>query len=71
MATHPGTITYMDGDTNTVISVKPIDTVPESMRFAGAIPVVKVVTRTMNANTREVVEYGPNDELLRSTIQTR
>ncbi len=73
--THPGTITFINGDTNEVISVKPAADLPETMRFAtthdGAVPVVKVVMRTMDKDSREIVDYGPNGEFLRSTIQIR
>jgi hypothetical protein len=70
---HPGTITIMEDER--VIAVRKVDEVPEEARFAdtpaGPKPVVKVVMRMMSETTREIVEYGPNDERLRSTIQTK
>ena len=70
---HPGTITFMEDDC--IISVRKADEVPEQARFAdtarGPVPVVKVVMSMMNDTTREIVEYGPNDERLRSTVQLK
>jgi hypothetical protein len=68
---HPGTIVFVDGDTNEETEEQAVD-VPESIRFAetpeGLVPVVRVVART--AGTRRIIrEYGPNGELLRSTVQ--
>lgn len=72
---HPGTITYVDGNTDQVLSVAKIDTVPEAMRFAPGpngkpVPVVKVVA-TVAGNQRFIRELGPGDVLLRSTTQLK
>jgi hypothetical protein len=68
---HPGTIVYVDGDTNETTE-EDIANVPESLRFAdtdaGPVPVVRVVARTAG-NQRYIREYGPKGELLRSTVQ--
>lgn len=71
---HPGTITYVDGDTNAVVSVAQAANLPEQSAFApnakGIItPIVKVVARSAGS-ARFVKELGPNDELLRSTTLT-
>lgn len=70
---HPGTITYMMDDQ--VVSVRDVNELPESSRFAntreGKVPVVKVVALTMSDKMREVIEYGPNNNRLRSTIQMK
>jgi hypothetical protein len=68
---HPGTIVFVDGDTNEETEEQAAD-VPESIRFAetpeGLVPVVRVVART--SGTRRIIrEYGPDGELLRSTVQ--
>ena len=52
-----GTITFMEDER--VVSVRNIEEVPESARFAN---------RMMGDRAREIVEYGPNDERLRSTV---
>lgn len=71
---HPGKITYIDGNTNAVVSTAEISTVPERMRFAdtpqGPVPVVKVIA-TVAGNQRTIREYGPAGELLRSTVQLK
>lgn len=71
---HPGFITYVDGDTNTTVSTDPVASVPPGMRFAdtasGKVPVVKVVATTAG-NQRFIREYGPGDQLLRSTVQLK
>jgi hypothetical protein len=66
---HPGTITFLrDG---AVVSVREAKDLPESQQFAntprGPVPVVKVDARTADGKPREVLEYGENGELLRST----
>ena len=68
---HPGTIVFVDGDTNEETEEQAAD-VPETIRFAetpeGLVPVVRVVART--SGTRRIIrEYGPDGELLRSTVQ--
>jgi hypothetical protein len=70
---HPGTITYVDADAQTQ-KVQSAADVPEPLRFAdttsGKVPVVKVVARIAGGQ-RFIREYGPNGELLRSTVQRR
>ena len=70
---HPGFIVYVDGNTKEE-SREPIAEVPESLRFAetedGEVPIVKVVSY-LEGDRRIIREYGPNDELLRSTVQIR
>lgn len=69
---HPGKIVYMDGNTQQVTTTLDVASVPEGLRFIetdkGPVPVVKVVAFT-SGNQRIVKEYGPNDAMLRSTIQ--
>jgi hypothetical protein len=71
---HPGTIVYVDGNTNAVVREGPAADVPESVRFAdteqGRVPVVRVVATTAG-DQRFVREYGPAGELLRTTVQVR
>jgi hypothetical protein len=49
-----------------------VQNVPEALRFGntlnGCIPVVKVVM-IPKGTSREIIEYGPNGEFIRSTIQ--
>ena len=70
---HPGTITYLVDDR--VVFVCAAAELPETSCFAdtqnGKIPIVKVVALTMSEKMREVVEYGPDDSRLRSTIQMK
>ncbi len=70
---HPGTITYLEDDK--IVSVRKVDEVPERARFAetanGLVPIVRVVRRMMGDSMAEIVEYGPNGERLRSTVQMR
>jgi hypothetical protein len=74
-ATHPGTITYVDGATGAVVNAVPATEVPESLRFierdGRLVPVVRVVMNQLDASRREIEEYGPNEELLRRTQQVR
>lgn len=71
---HPGKIIYLDGNTQQVVSEANIEDVPESLRFAesadGFIPIVKVIA-TVVGDRRYIREYGPDGQLLRSTIQVR
>ena len=71
---HPGKIVFIDGDTDEVVSEDPIAEVPEELQFAetdrGPVPIVKVVSRT-KGEERTISEYGPDDELLRRTVQIR
>jgi len=68
---HPGKIEYVDGETQKVVSVEDAANVPESLRFAdtpsGRVPVVKVVMRR-KGEVAEILEYGPEGQLLRTTI---
>jgi hypothetical protein len=74
---HPGRIVYLDGNTGDVVSEEPADQVPDEFRFApdedGAlIPILKVVaTVSADGRTREIFEFGPDDALLRTTLQRR
>jgi hypothetical protein len=70
--THPGSITYVDGDTHHE-QVMPIAQVPPALRFVAnaqgqQVPVVRVVA-TIVGSQRYLREYGPNDEFLRATVQ--
>jgi hypothetical protein len=66
----PRYITVIDEDTGRVLARNDISTVPEALRFAdtpeGRVSVVKVIVRTRD-DRREIKEYGPNDELLRTS----
>jgi hypothetical protein len=71
---HPGTIRYLDDD-GELVNELPIDEVPESLRFGydeedRLIPVVEVVAREIPGG-RELLEYGPDQQLLRVTAQRR
>lgn len=71
---HPGKIVFIDGDTGKVIDQDNASEVPEDVAYAetddGLVPVVKVVAHTLE-DRRTIEEYGPNDELLRSTLQIK
>ncbi len=71
---HPGSITYVDGNTDSIVAECPVSEVPESGRFVdtgkGLVPVVRVVA-TSAGDQRFVREYGPAGELLRTTVQVR
>jgi hypothetical protein len=71
---HPGFIRYIDGQTQQEVRRMDISQVPEALQYAqtpgGWVPVVKVVS-TEAGNQRTLREYGPSDELLRSTVQVR
>ena len=73
---HPGKITFvecMDG-VEKVVKVEDVLNVPESMRFrkdasGKDVPVVKTVAmKTADGRVREIIEYGPKGEFLRSTV---
>ena len=71
----PSTVTFVDGNTGKIVSVDPRDSLPESMRHApgadgGLVPVVRVIAIT-SERIREIHEYGPDGELLRTTAQRR
>jgi hypothetical protein len=71
---HPGKIVYVDGNTGRVVAEENAKDVPEFMAFVrtpeGRIPVVKVVATTLE-DKRWIREYGPDGQLLRSTLQLR
>ncbi|WNG57590.1 hypothetical protein F0U59_24635 [Archangium gephyra] len=71
---HPGFIRYFDGKTQQEVRRLEISQVPEPLQYAktpnGWVPVVKVVA-IEEGNQRTLREYGPGDELLRSTVQVR
>jgi hypothetical protein len=71
---HPGKIEFVDGNKNEVIKVVTAEEVPEQFRFAptttGLVPVTRVVATTVG-DERTIREYGPDGQLLRSTIQLR
>ena len=70
---HPGTVTYVNGDTGEV-RVQPVDPSNESRFWVttaeGRIPIVKVVFRRLDARTAEIKSFGPCDQLLEVTIGT-
>lgn len=69
---HPGTIVFIDGTTQQETGRVDISEVPEPLRYAptkqGLVPVVKVIAYT-EGDRRTLREYGPDGELLRSTVQ--
>lgn len=71
---HPGTIVFVDGNTDRVVATDRVEDVPPQMRFvetpAGLVPVVRVVAFTAG-DERTIREYGPAGQLLRSTLQRR
>jgi hypothetical protein len=71
---HPGKVLYVDGNSGQVLETIDAAEMPDSIRFAdterGRVPVVKVIA-TIVGDKRYVREYGPNDELLRSTVQLK
>ncbi|MFY2560763.1 hypothetical protein ACN469_24375 [Corallococcus terminator] len=71
---HPGFIRYIDGKTQQEVRRMDVSQVPEALQYAqgpkGWVPVVKVIALE-EGNQRTLREYGPEDELLRSTVQTR
>lgn len=71
---HPGTITFVDGHTDRVVSTEDASTLPNAVRFAntrkGLVPVVRVVAFVQD-DRRFIREYGPKGELLRATEQRR
>jgi hypothetical protein len=69
---HPGTIVFIDGDTSEVIDTMSAAGLPDTMKFEetpeGTVPIVKVVAFT-GGDIRRILEYGPQDQLLRATTQ--
>jgi hypothetical protein len=70
--THPGKIVFMEGDT--VTHEEDASEVPFSIRFIetpeGLVPVVKIVA-VVAGNKRTIRQYGPQGQLLKSTVQVR
>lgn len=71
---HPGKIVYVDGNSGRTLSVDDAERVPRAQRFAatprGPVPVVRVVSAVCG-NQQLLHAYGPDGELLRSTVQRR
>jgi hypothetical protein len=69
---HPGKIVFVDGITQEVINERLASEVPFDIRFVetetGLVPVVKIVSFT-TPERRIIRQYGPDDQLLQSTIQ--
>lgn len=73
---HPGKISMFENvnGVEQLVKVEDVKNVPESMRFRkGAsgkdVPVVKTVAmKGPDGRVREIIEYGPNDEFLQSTM---
>jgi hypothetical protein len=70
---HPGEIEYVDGATGEVTRRAPAADVPEQIRYApgpdGELrPVVRITVLTVGPR-REIRQFGPGGELLRSTYQ--
>jgi hypothetical protein len=69
---HPGKIIFMEGDT--ILHEKDANDVPFGIRFVetpdGLVPVVKVVAIT-TGNQRRIHQYGPDGQLLETTLQIR
>ncbi|MBK6689053.1 MAG: hypothetical protein IPG45_31590 [Deltaproteobacteria bacterium] len=74
MNRHPGFITYVDADAQTE-QVASVEGLADALCFApnergDLVPVVRVVA-SRQADERHILEYGPQGEVLRSTIQRR
>ncbi len=69
---HPGVIVFFDGERP--VASRLASELPASMLFAdtpsGRVPVVKVVAH-VGDDRREILEFGPDGQLLRSTLQIR
>ena len=69
---HPGVIVFFDGERQ--VAARLASELPDSMLFAdtpsGRVPVVKVVAH-VGDDRREILEFGPDGQLLRSTLQIR
>jgi hypothetical protein len=73
MKKHPGKIDFfqlIEGKLE-LKKTELIEKIPESMRFVNLdgkeVPVVKCVSQNMGDHL-EIIEYGPKDKFLRSTI---
>lgn len=72
---HPGTITFVDGTTQEISRQADASDVPFGVAFVevedGAYrPVVRVEAVT-SPDKRVILQYGPDGELLKSTLQLR
>lgn len=71
---HPGTITFLDGNTDQIVDEVAASDVPPEVAFVevdGQLqPVVRVVAFTSD-DRRTIHQYGAAGELLNSTIQIR
>lgn len=71
---HPGTITFIDGNTGKVVAQRDARTMSTETCFAetehGRVPVVRVVAY-LSGNMRLLKEYGSDGDLLRVTRQVR
>nr|MDO8112710.1 hypothetical protein [Candidatus Sigynarchaeota archaeon] len=73
---HPGKISFFENvnGTEKLVKIDDVKNMPESMRFrkdmhGKDVPVVKTVAmKTSDGNIREIIEYGPNDQFLASTM---
>ena len=72
--THPGKIIFIDGVTQEITAEKSAAEVPSRIRFVetpqGRVPVVKIVNFTTE-DKRTIRQYGPEGQLLKSTVQMR
>ena len=72
---HPGTITFVDGNTQQITEQVAASDVPFEIAFVeiedGAYrPVVRIEDFT-SPDQRVILQFGPDGELLESTIQLR
>lgn len=71
---HPGTIIFIDGNTGQITDEMKASEVPDSIRYAegenGLLPVVKIIS-TIAGKQRIIRQYGPEGQLLKSTIQIK
>jgi hypothetical protein len=69
---HPGQVVFWDGNTNKIVRTASASELPIQMLWAetkeGKVAVVKVIATTFG-DQRHVLEYGPENQLLRSTTQ--
>lgn len=69
---HPGTITFVDGATGKTTRVAKASEVPDEIKFVeterGLVPVTKIVA-SVHGNQRTIRQYGPDGQLLESTVQ--
>jgi hypothetical protein len=71
---HPGKIVFIDGNTQQITHEFEAAEVPFNIRFVELegqlVPVVKIVAFT-SAQQRTIRQYGPEGQLLNSTLQSR